>query len=359
MDDRGAKAHTASVADALLSQSPTAVEDWLVLQETGRSIVLRGSGVVAKHPYEGSSATFAHEVAALRFLNRRRPGLAPRLIAVDLEAQVLLLEDLGAGKSLADALLGSDANDARQAIDEYIDALAALHMATLGTDDGTAPSLVWMETLVERALAELSGEPPSGVPRLGGEAYQEAALLLERLSSNRARNVFSFGDMCPDNNLRTSEGMRFFDLEGAGFVNASADLAYIAMPFPTCWCSFDLPEGVRRSALDRYTSRVGDSKAVDDLPLALLLFAFLATALSSAYSEPAELVAEHEGVELPAARQWLLHRIERALEHPDIDAAAPALSSWLRQAHEALTARWPDVAPMPIAPAFRELDARS
>jgi hypothetical protein len=63
------------------------------------------------------------------------------------------------------------------------------------------------------------------------------------LATSRHRG-FSPSDLCPDNNLITSRGVRFLDFEGGCVRNIMLDAAYLRVPFPSCWCAFALPAGM-------------------------------------------------------------------------------------------------------------------
>ena len=66
----------------------------------GRSVVLKRRG--------DQDGPFGVELAALEYLSAMPVPVAPRLVAADAQAGVLLMEDLGPGASLADALLAGD-----------------------------------------------------------------------------------------------------------------------------------------------------------------------------------------------------------------------------------------------------------
>src|SRR5690242_14004485 len=66
----------------------------------GRSAVLKRRGSGARAP-----RAFGIELAALEYLSTMPEPVAPRLLGADAEAGLLLMEDLGPGRSLADSLL--------------------------------------------------------------------------------------------------------------------------------------------------------------------------------------------------------------------------------------------------------------
>ena len=76
--------------------------------------------------------SFGVELAALEYLNAMPVPVAPRLVAADAEAGILLMEDLGPGASLADALLGGDRERAQASLVAYAEALGAMHAWSMG-----------------------------------------------------------------------------------------------------------------------------------------------------------------------------------------------------------------------------------
>src|SRR6516165_1423591 len=75
---------------------------------------------------------FGAELAALEYLNAMPVPVAPRLVGADAEAGLLLMEDLGPGASLADALLADDRERARADLVSYAQALGAMHAWSMG-----------------------------------------------------------------------------------------------------------------------------------------------------------------------------------------------------------------------------------
>jgi aminoglycoside/choline kinase family phosphotransferase len=68
--------------------------------------------------------------------------------------------------------------------------------------------------------------------------------------------VLSPSDTCPDNNVRTSTGTRLIDFEAATVAHPAWDLAYLTVPWPTCWCAWRLPEATADRALQAWWDRV-------------------------------------------------------------------------------------------------------
>ena len=91
---------------------------------TDRSVVLKRRG--------DQDGSFGVELAALEYLNAMPVPVAPRLVAADAQAGLLLMEDLGPGASLADALLAGDRERARADLASYAEALGAMHAWSMG-----------------------------------------------------------------------------------------------------------------------------------------------------------------------------------------------------------------------------------
>lgn len=218
----------------------------------GGSVVVKR--FVPQPPGSRAAMGYAREKVGLAHL----PG-APRLLACDERTQTLVMEDLGTSPTLADVLLGEDADTA------YHQVLA--WAAALGRTLRSDPELLAVAT------SELGGAvaqdrevrrdyPRSGLARLrevagvrsAGAATAEILDAVERLEEDTGRHVLAPGDTCPDNALVTPDGIRFLDLEGAGVRHAAYEAAYAAEPFSTCWCVFTPPPGLTRSMLAAFTA---------------------------------------------------------------------------------------------------------
>jgi hypothetical protein len=169
-------------------------------------------------------------------------------------------------------------------------------------------------------------------------------------------------DACPDNNVRTGDGLALIDFEGAQWRHVAWDVAYLTVPWPSCWCSWRLPAAVTRRALDAYraAAAVPDTAAFrGDLDAATVGWTFITVPwfLPRALAEDPPLAEGSPRAEgsLPAApsrvapsrRATILHRLDQARRSTPM----PALAELSGRLHAALTARWGPVA-LPYAPAF-------
>jgi hypothetical protein len=236
---------------------------------SGRSMVLRcqdpagGTVIVKSYPSSGEGPdSFAAEAAGLEVASGS--GLSPDLLAADADRLVVVMADLGSAPSLADILLGGDAANASAAVLSWAQVCGALSAATTGRRDelpgllsrysAGAPGPPFTDTLAENVLratdrAELLGvDAPAGI---------DADLVTVASSVRPARfSVFTPGDLCPDNNLVTADGVRLLDFEAAGIYPVFLDAAYIRMPFSTCWCVFRLPAELSQAAEACYRAAV-------------------------------------------------------------------------------------------------------
>lgn len=339
----------AESANLLLSDLGQAPIEWTLVVEGPMSRVLRGGGMITKQTWHDSD--HSRELPALMLIRDKFPGLGPALITANEAGSTMVLEDLGDGPSLATALLGDDPLVADTFLNQYVDELARLHNETRGTA-GSEPLTGFLYDVYPQAIDTIrSTDFPSLLPVRDG-ALEEISHLRE-LAGPTGQSVFSFGDMCPDNNVQTNRGLRFFDLEGAGYVDPALDLAYLTVPFPSCWCSYDLPKKVEARVVDRYCSKTfapETTKAALHRAEMFYLIFLLAWRLPRALSS--ESVKGHPDRPSPESRQVVAHRIERVSTNPASQAEFPAFTSWISDISAALKGQWGEVV-LPMAPAYR------
>ena len=210
-----------------------------------RTTVLRcrttaGTTVVVKAQHD-HSPYFAAEAAGLAFTRH-----GPRLVAVDPAARLIVMSDLGTAPSLADTLLGTSPEAATAALLAW----------------ATCYGRIAVETAGRRAEFEALRGPAIEVPS-AAERFPEALAALGvaplvdvDLKQPDAFEVFSPGDICPDNNVVLADGMRVLDFEGAGYHSVFLDAAYTTMPFATCWCVYALPAGLAERVEAAYRREV-------------------------------------------------------------------------------------------------------
>ncbi|WP_219471152.1 phosphotransferase [Nonomuraea rhizosphaerae] len=221
---------------------------------SSRSSVLRcrtgsgaGGSVIVK-AYKDRSG-FAAEAAGLAVCAE-----GPEPLAVDASFPFIVMSDLGDAPSLADALLGSSARQARDALRSWARTYGRIALAGAERerefDDLRAK---YSQGDDELSVFDRIGDPADWLPVVPDGLREEIGAVAE---SMRRYPVFSPGDICPDNNLLTPGGFRVLDFEGAGFHSAFLDAAYTRMPFATCWCVFRLPAEVSQEIEAVYRGEV-------------------------------------------------------------------------------------------------------
>lgn len=314
---------------------------------------------VVKAYLEPDNTNAAREAAGLEAL---AGGVAvPRLLASADEPPLVVMADLGTGSSLADLLLGTDRSAAEQGLDGWIDALARLHAASTPgvlaafernlsarTTGAVGPDYTGEHMA---AAAAMYADLAPGVGVQPGAALDEMVALLERLSGER---VMTPGDTCPDNNLVAPDGtVTLLDLEGAAARHPAWDLAYLRVPWPSCWCAWQVPAETAAAAVARYREQAGTPWAAGpsfaaDLDAATLGWCLLSSAwfLSGAL-EGGD--GASPGKPRPGRRTLVLHRLALATTLPGSDV----LRDFASRLHAALLARWGEH-PLALAPAFAD-----
>jgi hypothetical protein len=299
---------------------------------------------------------WVRESAALSILPANAP--APRLLREGAEPPVIVLADAGRGSSLADALLGDDAADAADAVARWAEALAGLHRSSrelrsafrqaLNTRAGDLPVA---ENPMSAELSDASRAVDERCASLGvatsAAALDELRGLGHRLGTDGAA-ALTPADACPDNNVRVGDHMVLLDFEGAEWRHVAWDLAYLRVPWPTCWCSWRVPDAVADAALERYRSVVSPELHVSDADIraAVLGWAFVSFDMFAdrALADDPPLNPDRP---TPGRRAMILHRLGIAALNDEF-AAAAELAARLRAA---LVQRWGEV-DLAYAPAF-------
>ena len=309
---------------------------------------------------------WAREPAALEALAGSRA--APELLGVLDDPRLVVMEDLGRAPHVADALLGSDPARAVTALEGWVDALARLHLAgddavldTFGRRLGARSAEMGTHWMPEH-LAGAARTHGSIAGRLGLRMPEEVANALADLASGFAVSAVALtpGDTCPDNNVVLPDGVRLLDFEGAEIRHLVWDVAYLRVPWPTCWCAWRIPSELTDRLVRRYRERVAPSLAYvgtepfrADLDRATLGWCLA----SAAWFLPGALddaVADASLGDGPGRRTTLMHRLWLAAHLPVGDDLAE-LTTYARDLYRTLARRWGEPTLL-LAPAFREGD---
>ena len=234
------------------------------------------------------------ERAALELLTGTKIPEVPRLLASCDDPPLVLMDDVGTGPSVADRLLGNDPGKATTAVELWAEALARVQAATLGMGTDFRNRRAALETIMrpgqaadihrahfgkeravdwkvavthpgsEEVIADTfdglrDGLVPLGVS-VGPEVLAELQALTARLradaSGTTGPGALTPCDVCPDNNVETPDRLVLVDFEGAEFRHIAWDAAYLTVPWPSCWCSWRIPDEVSVSALARWRDTI-------------------------------------------------------------------------------------------------------
>jgi hypothetical protein len=311
--------------------------------------------------YQSAGEGWVRESAALSVIPEH--VRAPRLVAAGAAPPVLIIEDLGAGRTVADALLGDDPSAAEAALQAWAQAIAVLHSATRETRDAFRAALGARQgelpvgesrvptdidvavRVLDRECAVLGVRSPSG-------AVDELRGLAARLSGSGVA-ALTPADACPDNNVATPNGLVLVDFEGAQWRHIAWDVAYLQVPWPTCWCSWRLPDAVADRAFAAYLQaaapripEVEDEAFARDVEAAVVGWALLSTTwfIDNALGSDPPL---NPARPTPTRRAMILHRLDRAARSTELTALAELAGNLAGE----LRSRWGDV-PLAFAPAF-------
>jgi tRNA A-37 threonylcarbamoyl transferase component Bud32 len=222
---------------------------------SGRTEVVRVR--VAHNPFSGdrtlvikvlgdgdaeSSEAFTREVASYKYATalptESRPG--PQLIAFDLSARVLVLSDLGDGKSMTELLGSDDLAATSNAVSAWGQALGRMHAATVGGEGDFAALLrqgaagIAVDALRAQFESAVRAAPRVIADTFGLTVDPEVLSSLEKaraLFGEGEHRAFSPSDVGPENILINDDGVQFMDYEWGGFRDASLDIAYALVTF--------------------------------------------------------------------------------------------------------------------------------
>lgn len=334
------------------------------LKGSDRTLVVR-----ARAP-QGSVVVKLHRDATAESAVREPAGLevaggqgTPQLLAVTDPAGVVL-EDVGAGDDLAELLLGTDPAAAAEGLRRWAAALGALHARTAACGgqlqdalDRSAARLCVpaLPALGTPAMLARAAHALADVPLLGvipsDHALAELRGLDGLLGGPAQAWALTPSDACPDNNRLTADGLVLLDLEGAQLRHVAWDAAYLLVPWPSCWCSWQLPVDVAQAALESWREAVALPYArepgfEDDLRTVSLGWAMT----SAGWFVRGAVQDDHPHPATPTRKAMVQNRLAAVVELPD--RHLPALAALAKELLQATYEAWGEVA-LELAPAFR------
>ncbi|MGI8792649.1 MAG: phosphotransferase family protein [Acidimicrobiales bacterium] len=242
-----------------------------------RAGLASGGSVIVKRPRDQSERElrqFATEVANLTYLSAMPDPIAPRLLGSDPNRQVVVMEDLPAGRSLADSLLGGNRVQAEADVVAFAATLGRLHRWSFDHPPTEPQPLVWADHAEGRVVGALRTAAANAGVVVGDGLEAECAMIVARLREAGAWQGFVHGDACPDNTRIIDDRFVLFDFERSGWGSVLLDASYVVAPFPSCWCFAPLPADLSSSAIQAYRDAVGPRPGFDD-GLAAALFAWV------------------------------------------------------------------------------------
>ena len=332
------------IADAADLLGPVQLVDDLTFSRKATVVRLRvagGTTMIAKQPRRREM--FVRELEALRLLP---PTVRPALLASS--SDLFVIEDLGSGPSLADLLLGNEANAAEQALMGWAETLGHALRATLREGQAAAPEEIpaGVEGL-KRLSAQLDVEVGAGVD-------DDAALIADTLARTGPWLAYCPSDTCPDNNRVSADGsVRLFDFEGAGWRHAALEAAYCLAPFCTCWCVARLPDGMTERMEEAFLAKLAPPDAVGFrkvVPLAAVSYTLVGFESWFPRFVLEDRPPGPPGVVPSTGRQYVY---EQLIAVAALDAELPALAKLARDLAARIAWRWPEATAMPLYQAFR------
>lgn len=341
------------------------------LRSSPRATVLRAeaawpdresTSVVVKQ-FQDAGESWVREAAALAVLP---PGEASAIIAAGGPPPVVVTEDLGSGGSLADALLGDDPETAVSAVEDWARAVARLHSAGRplrdrfreALEDRQGDAMVdecRVSIEVDEAVRTLDAHCASLGVSIPTHALDDLRSLAPRLGAERCASLSPI-DTCPDNNVRVGDRLVLIDFEGAQWRHIAWDVAYLSVPWPSCWCSWRLPDDVAQRGLDAYRQaaieafpEVGDDDFARDVEAATAGWALTSTTyfLDNALGSDPDTNPDRP---TPTRRAMISHRLGVAARTTEL----PALAELAGGLADELLRRWGPV-PLEYAPAFERV----
>jgi hypothetical protein len=280
--------------------------------------------------------------------------------------ELIVMSDAGTGPSLADRLRGSDPAAATTAVLAWAEAIAGVQAASVDLGPAFAAALEARSPLgpppVDTSVDELAGAADAlatHLPRLGVRPREAALDTLRGLAGalEAGPKALDPGDACPDNNVEVNGGPLLLDFEWAEFRHVGWAGVYPRVPWPTCWCSWRMPEEVGAAAVDRWRRTLAPSLPVvatpgfdDALELIAAAWTFLSIGLFLPRALDGDPPSRDPSRSRPSLRALLPHRLAATMAAP---APVPAeLTDLAAQILAATRREWGD-RPLPLAPAWR------
>ena len=332
------------------------IEPWAVARvllrgaDTARTVIVKwvrsGPALARTEPWR-----LRTELAALQFLSDDLGlVLVPRVIAADVRAGFLVLEDLAPRVALDHLIRRDGAAACLELLTAFARARGELSAATAGQTGTYRARCAALELPApagdtEGRLARLWDHGHEDAAALGapiaGPAASELTAVLEELNEPGPFLALSHGDAESNNILVRESGpadARLIDFEAAGYTHALTDAVCLHVPGPG-WISVGDPNASGLADQYRRALARGVPEAQDDRRYGF--------ALASACMHWA-LLRLHRFAVLDArapgdhSRLQLVETLESAARTAEAHRALPHLAGWARRTADTLRRRWPD-----------------
>lgn len=282
--------------------------------------------VIKALPQQEDLRAFQRELASYKYVtalpNAARPG--PQLIASDFDDRLLVLSDLGSGRSMSDLLRTGDATEIARGTSAWGQALGRMHAATVGGESD-------FQALLRRSSTESSGDLLAEHAVRAADRFESVTALLGapapaaigqrlhaacELFAEGEHRAFSPSDVGPENIL-INDGLRFMDYEWGGFRDATLDITYAVVTAAAGMAlaetdirtriEIDMVDAWRAEVKGMWPSLAGDRDLAGKLLTARLLWCWLSTCWLLP-GEPAVggLLATDSG-DVTGGHEWALH----------------------------------------------------
>jgi aminoglycoside/choline kinase family phosphotransferase len=345
-----------------LYRTPVVIEGWDRLEPWSVArVLLSGTGgggtVIVKWSRVGAAEARSErwrldrELAALRFLSDDLGVTrAPRVIAADLPAGFLVLEDLAPRIALDHLICRDGVETHLDRLAVFARALGELGAVTAGRAErfrarclaqGAQSQVVdpraQFATLWERGHEIASAlEAP-----ITGPTATELTAVIDELVSPGAFLALSNGDAESNNVLVHESGSadaRLIDFEAADYRHALLDAVCLHVPGPR-WISVGGPSTASLGEHYRHALARGVPQAREDR---LYGFALAAACTSWALLRLQRFAVLDERASGDHSRLQLVETLEAAARTAAAHRALPSLTAWLRRLAATLRRRWPD-----------------
>lgn len=233
--------------------------------------------VVVKHsPATGdelSDVAFLRETVAYQFATSLSPDARPGpvLLGYDTAQRILIISDLGEGRTLADALHDADAKAHVDLLRKLGRALGKMHAGTADEEEAfnvllrrmtrSRPNSANVLELRDRLLAHRIRIGVDVLERSGVEIPTEIRVAASNVRNRLLRGgmrAFTPFDLTPDNIIETGSTFYFLDYEWAGYRDVTFDVAFVVARFPVFLASQPFNAEATDAFVDAWVSEVRD-----------------------------------------------------------------------------------------------------